>query len=65
MTPIERYKLQRGKQNKYDNKASSSQNNTIDNYISAIVKNREEKEQEQIKNELLQNIIETIENSFK
>lgn len=65
MTPIERYKLQKGKKNKYDNMASSSQNNTIDNYITTIVENRKKEEQKQLENELIQNINNAIENSFK
>ena len=45
--------------------ASSSQNNTIDNYITTIVENRKKEEQKQLENELIQNINNAIENSFK
>lgn len=61
MTPEERYKQQKNKQNKYDT-FQESNFDTLDNYILAKIKCREN---EQLQNSIYAELKETIEKAIK
>lgn len=67
MNIIESYNLQKDKENKYNysNTYTNELNTYFSNYIKAKKKLREQQEQKQLESELIQNINQAIENSFK
>ena len=67
MNIIENYNLQKDKENKYSysNTYTNELNTYFSNYIKAKKKLREQQEQKQLESELIQNINNAIENTFK
>lgn len=67
MNIIESYNLQKDKENKYNysNTYTNELNTYFANYIKAKKKLREQQEQKQLESELIQNINNAIENTFK
>lgn len=67
MNIIESYNLQKDKENKYSysNTYTNELNTYFSNYIKAKKKLREQQEQKQLESELIQNINNAIEKTFK
>ena len=67
MNIIESYNLQKDKENKYNysNTYTNELNTYFSNYIKAKKKLREQQEQKQLESELIQNINNAIEKTFK